>query len=150
MQTVINDPITLLQQVVKQQSAEGFTYEGTVLNICTQAKVSFRNNPNDPNGPFTTVSPSNGSGSIGNIPFLEGETTDGPNADTATVFATFWIEKVKHPVRPHFIQLQYAQMVLLNFPIFTALFEPVAPNPATLINIGWPHVSVATLTKSFN
>ena len=40
-----------------------------------------------------------------------------------------------------FTQLQYAQMVVLNFPIFAAL-----PN---VVMIGWPHISVATLRKTF-
>jgi hypothetical protein len=38
------------------------------------------------------------------------------------------------------MQLQYAQMVMLNFP---ALKIPGKPNFA------WPHVSVATLRKTF-
>jgi hypothetical protein len=33
------------------------------------------------------------------------------------IYATFWIEKVKHKKTGHsFMQLQYAQMVTLNFP----------------------------------
>jgi hypothetical protein len=38
------------------------------------------------------------------------------------------------------MQLQYAQMVILNFPILTA--------PAVVL--GWPHISVATLRKAFD
>ena len=72
MQTVINDPISLLQQVINQQLAHGYTFEGTVLNISTQAKLTFRKNPNDPTGPTTVVSPQNGAGGIENILFLEG------------------------------------------------------------------------------
>jgi hypothetical protein len=75
-------------------------------------------------------------GGIENLPFL---TT---NAFTAVVYATFWIEKVTHPARPPFMQLQYAQMVLLNFP---AILIPGTPPP----NFSWPHVSVATLRKVF-
>ena len=49
------------------------------------------------------------------------------------------------------MQLQYAQFTVLNFPIFTALHPaPGSGTPPRLINIGWPHISVATLRKSFN
>jgi hypothetical protein len=144
MQTVLDDPITLLQQVIDQQVAQGYEFEGTVLNISTQATLSFHENPNDPTGPTVSVSPQNGAGGIENILFLEGVNpvaAPGANADTATVYATFWIEKVMKKGHPHFLQLQYAQMVVLNFPIL---------NAPTFVNIGWPHISVATLTKSFN
>ncbi len=144
MQDVINDPITLLQQVITQQQAEGHTFEGVVLNISTEATLTFRQNKNDPAGPTVTVKPGSGAGGIENLPFLDGEVVSGqtaPNAHAATLYATFWIEKVTHPDRPAFVQLQYAQMVVLNFPIFALL--------PTIVNIGWPHVSVATLKKSF-
>ena len=38
------------------------------------------------------------------------------------------------------MQLQYAQMTILNFQILNA---PGGPIP------GWPHISIATLRKSF-
>ena len=83
-------------------------------------------------------------GGAENLPFLE------TNADTALVYATFWIEKVIHPDRPHFMQLQYAQMVLLNFP---AIGIPSnAPPPASdqgKLNFSWPHITVSTLRKTF-
>ena len=147
MQDVIDDPIKLLQAVITKQANGGHTFEGTVLNIATQAKVTFFQNPNSqkPTDPTVTVTLPNGSGGIENILFLEGGEpagAKGNNADTALVYATFWIEKVKHPQKPAFMQLQYAQMVVLNFPIFKAL-------PA-VIPIGWPHISVATLRKSFS
>lgn len=66
------------------------------------------------------------SGGIANIPFV---TT---NANAASASAIFWIERVKPEVGPHFMQLQYTQTVLLNFR-----------------GLSWPHVSVATLTKTF-
>lgn len=66
----------------------------------------------------------------------------GPNANTALVYATFWIEKVMHEHHRPFMQLQYAQMVILDFPIFTLLPK--------VVNLGWPHISVATLRKTFN
>ena len=40
------------------------------------------------------------------------------------------------------MQLQYAQTVVLNFPILSALPK--------VVTLGWPHVSVATLRKSFS
>jgi len=72
-----------------------------------------------------------GAGGIENMPFLV------TNADAALVFATFWIEKIKHG-GAHFLQLQYVQTVLLNFPIL-----------GTAANLSWPHVSIATLRKTF-
>ncbi len=60
---------------------------------------------------------------------------------TALVYATFWIEKVTHPNEAPFDQLQYAQMVILNFPILKVLPK--------VVDIGWPHVSVATLRRTF-
>lgn len=67
----------------------------------------------------------NGGGGVENIPFLV------TNADAAQVFATFWFEKVQHRHgKGHFLQLLYAQTVLLSF-----------------LGLSWPHVSVATLVK---
>ena len=91
--------------------------------------------------------------SIGNIQFLDGESPNvggqtqlRENAETAIVYATFWIEKVTHKVNGHFfMQLQYAQMVVLDFPIFHLLQQA----PPVYVNLGWPHISVATLRKSF-
>jgi hypothetical protein len=71
-------------------------------------------------------------GGIENIPFLK------TNADAATMFAPFWIEEISEPSQ--FLQIQYVQSVFLNFPI-------LGGNPA--INLTWPHVSVATLQKTF-
>jgi hypothetical protein len=67
------------------------------------------------------------SGGIVNIPFVV------KNAEASQMDAIFWIEKVTHPTFPHreFLQLQYVQRVILDFD-----------------NIHWPHISVATLTKS--
>ncbi len=53
------------------------------------------------------------------------------NASANAVAATFWIEKVKKPhTNGHFLQLQYTQVVMLDFN-----------------GLRWPHVSVATLRK---
>jgi len=146
-QTVVNDPITLLQNVITDQKKSGHSFSGTVLNIATQAQITFFTNPNSKPGAATTqVNVPNGAGGIENILFLLGEDpvkSSGPNAQTALVYATFWIEKVTHPTDPPFMQLQYAQMVILNFEILKAL-----PNAHVLI--GWPHISIATLRKTFN
>lgn len=121
MQTVVNDPTRLLQQAIKGQVIEKMV----VLQIATVASLNFQAKP---------LPVANGGGGIENITFLE------TNADAAIVFATFWIETIKHPVR-HFMQLQYVQTVILNFPILAAGKPPVP--------FSWPHVSVATLRKTF-
>lgn len=150
MQQVVNDPITLLQAVVSKQVAEGYTFKGTVLNIATQANITFFANANGQAGdPTVTVSPVNGAGGVENILFLEGGAPAGAlgaNAQTALVYATFWIETVMHKHWPSFMQLQYAQMVVLDFEILAA----IRANPPISVNVGWPHITVATLTKSFN
>src|SRR5271165_3305363 len=64
-------------------------------------------------------------GGTENTAFLAGD-TGGPNANAATVTATFWLETVQGT--PNIQQLQYAQTVLLNFN-----------------GLSWPHVTVATL-----
>jgi hypothetical protein len=150
MQDVINDPINLLQAKINDQVKKGYTFEGVAINIATQATITFFQNANsdataNPFPPTVQVNVPTGAGGTENILFLEGGEpigAKGPNADTALVYATFWIEKVSHPDHESFMQLQYAQMVILGFPIFKAL-------PA-VVPVGWPHVSVATLRKSFN
>ncbi len=66
------------------------------------------------------------SGGVVNIPFVV------KNADAAFASAILWIEKVKPKHGAPFMQLQYTQTVLLNF-----------------LGLSWPHVSVATLKKTF-
>lgn len=144
MQTVINDPITLLQAVIQKQVDNGHTFEGTALNIATQKQLTFLTQPNQPGGSTVAVNVTDGAGGIENILFLEGgepQGTNGPNAQTALVYATFWIERVIPRDRPPFMQLQYAQMTVLNFPILALL--------PRVVNLGWPHISVATLRKAF-
>jgi hypothetical protein len=63
-------------------------------------------------------------GNIGNIPFVV------RNANATKLDAIFWIETVQQPDGSTFLQLQYTQTVILNF-----------------LEIDWPHISVATLTK---
>jgi hypothetical protein len=64
-------------------------------------------------------------GGTDNTAFLVGGPS-GPNADAVSVTSTFWIETVEGS--PNFQQLQYSQIVLLNFN-----------------GLSWPHVTVATL-----
>jgi hypothetical protein len=66
-------------------------------------------------------------GGTSNIAFLTGA-KDGPNAVAARVSATFWLETLQGDPGP--LQLQYSQLVLLNFN-----------------GLSWPHVTVATLHK---
>ncbi|HEY1343695.1 MAG TPA: heme-binding protein [Streptosporangiaceae bacterium] len=66
-------------------------------------------------------------GGTANIAFLQGG-PDGPNAVAARVTATFWLETLQGDTEPR--QLQYSQLVLLNFN-----------------GISWPHITVATLHR---
>ena len=67
-------------------------------------------------------------GGTSNTAFLAGA-KDGPNADAAHVVATFWLQTLAGDTEP--TRLQYSQTVLLNF-----------------AGLSWPHITVATLTKS--
>jgi hypothetical protein len=67
-------------------------------------------------------------GGTANTAFLHGG-AGGPNANAASVSATFWLETVQG--QPAESQLQYSQIVLLNFN-----------------GISWPHITVGTLRKS--
>jgi hypothetical protein len=118
MQTVINDPTRLLQAAIQGQ----FIQKMVVLEIATTASL------NTAGGSVTVPL---GAGGIENMPFLV------TNANAAQMFATFWIETIQNQTG-HFLQLQYVQTVLLNFPVL-----------GTNNNLSWPHVSVATLRKTF-
>lgn len=137
-QDLVNDPILLLQRTIQDQIAQGYSFAGTALNIATEASVTFNTQPivlpTAPTSPTVTVSLPQFGGGTENLAFLQ------TNAATALVYATFWIETLTHPTQPTFMQLQYAQMVLLNFPAITIPGKP---------NLSWPHVSVATLRKTF-
>ncbi len=65
-------------------------------------------------------------GGVENIPFVV------ENANAASVSSIFWIETVENEHGGVFLQLQYTQTVLLNFD-----------------ELSWPHVSVATLVRTF-
>ena len=56
MQDVINEPIRLLQAVIRKQEAEDCTLEGFALNIAIQATVAFRVHPDSPPmGPTVSI-----------------------------------------------------------------------------------------------
>jgi hypothetical protein len=146
-QALVNDPIVFLQNDIQELVDLGYTFEGVVLNIATQTPINFLAVANSgPTGATTTVAVPQFGGGTENIQFLLGQTGNAqpePNAQTSLVYATFWIETVTNSSNGHtFMQLQYAQMVVLNFPIRHLL-------PATYVNLGWPHITVATLRKSF-
>ncbi|HXW70960.1 MAG TPA: heme-binding protein [Methylocella sp.] len=154
MQDVVNDPVLLLRKNIEELAEDGYLFEGTALNIATQTPIEFLTTPNSgANGPTVKVNVPQFGGGVENIQFLIGETENvnskpepEENAQTALVYATFWIEKITHKHRSHsFMQLQYAQFVVLNFPIFHLLQQ----TPQTYVNLGWPHISVATLRKTF-
>lgn len=150
-QQLLNDPVTLLQQTVQEQLAQGYSFSGVVLNISTATEITFFNAPfinGNPQTPPPPVTLPQAGGGIENISFLLGPSlSSNPpnNAFTALFYATFWLEKLTHPTQPSLMQLQYAQMTMLNFPARSVLFGS-PPQPA---NFAWPHVQVATLQKTF-
>jgi len=132
MQDVILDPTKLLTAALSGQTISSMV----VINIATVSTL-LQQQPVPSNGvqppPKNILAGFNGGGGVENIPFLQ------TNADAATVFVTFWIERIKGSTPDtDFMQLQYVQTVLLNFPIL-----------GTNTNFSWPHVSVATLQKTF-
>ncbi len=136
-QTLLNDPITLLQQTIQNQIAEEYSFRGVALNISTAPSISFFTAPVVFGAALpgvTSVNLVQAGGGTENLLFLQ------TNADTTLVYATFWLEKLTHPGQRTIMQLQYAKMVMLNFP---ALKIPGTPPFA------WPHVQVATLQKTF-
>jgi hypothetical protein len=135
MQDVILDPVKLLTAALSNQVIKKMV----VINISTVASLQQEQPqppPPAPPVPPKTITFNGGGGGVENIPFLQA------NADAATVFATFWIEQIEGPTpADDFFQLQYVQTVFLNFPI-------IAPNKPP-VPFTWPHVSVATLQKTF-
>lgn len=148
MQEVVNDPIRLLQAVIEEQ-AKDCTFEGFALNIATQDTIAFRRHRDSPPaGSTASIRVTGAGGGTKNILFLEGA-EQGPNAQAGLVYATFWLEKVMPESGGHFMQLQYAQMAVLNFPVYELLHQKEAGGKGRPVLLGWPHVSVATLRKAF-
>ncbi len=112
-QQVLNDPIVLLQQTIQSQVADGCTFKGTAINIATVSPISFFTTPPTAppaGGPTVSVTVPDPAGGAENLPFLV------TNADTALVYATFWIEEVTPRNGRPFMQLQYAQFSGSEFP----------------------------------
>jgi hypothetical protein len=122
LQTLINDPVALLQADIKGQNISKMV----VINISTVATI--------PQVGGSNLSFPDGAGGTSQLQFLTGINGTGVNANAATVFATFWLETIQGQGQ----QLQYAQTVLLNF-----------PDSTTGKMLSWPHVSVATMHKTF-
>jgi len=80
----------------------------------------------------TTQHPIRGGGGTANTAFLAGKSDPpGGNAKAVEVDATFWIQTLPGaPGHPDVLQLQYTQLVQLDFN-----------------GLRWPHVTVATLRK---
>ncbi len=135
MQDVILDPTKLLTAALSGQTISSMV----TINIATVATLLQQQPPpgaGAPSSPKNILANFNGGGGVENIPFLQ------TNADAATVFATFWIENIKgSTLDADFMQLQYVQTVFLNFPVLNS------PPPQN--SLSWPHVSVATLRKTF-
>jgi hypothetical protein len=132
MQDVILDPTKLLTAAPLGQMISNMV----VINIATVPSL-LQQGPISSSGvqpcPVDILENVQGAGGeIENIPFLQ------TNADAATMFATFWIEEISAPSQ--FLQLQYVQTVFLNFPVL---------GKSPVVNLTWPHVSVATLQKTF-
>jgi hypothetical protein len=136
LQQLIDNPTRLLTAALKGQEIEKMV----VIQIATIPSLFQAQNPPASGGaapaPVDILKGIGGGGGVENIPFVTA------NADITTVFATFWIETIKAPDGTSFLQLQYVQTVLLNFPVIK---PGVPPGPL----LAWPHVSVATLRKTF-
>lgn len=112
-QAMVENPNSVLQDVVAKQLADKDTFTSTtVLTISTA---------------HTPVA----GGGTANTAFLEAASAPpGGNATAVEVSAIFWIETVRDANGHERLQLQYTQLVQLDFN-----------------GLRWPHVSVATLHK---
>jgi hypothetical protein len=118
-QAMVDDPSTVLKLGVQGK------------NIISTATLVISTDPTKfllPSPPVPAGTDFPGSG-LSNISFLQG-TSGGPNAQAALMQAIFWIETIEDSDGRFYLQLQYQQLVLLNFN-----------------GLSWPHVSVATLIK---
>jgi hypothetical protein len=97
-------------------------------NVISTVTLTISTNPTTPVTPLPPGIVLPGSG-LSNIAFLQG-IANRPNAQSAQMDAIFWIETIQDSDGKIYLQLQYQQIVLLNFN-----------------TLSWPHVSVATLIK---
>lgn len=109
--------------IILQNAIEGQTILETTAIFLDANYITGVSNPLEPSGQ---------TGNIVNIPFID------TNANATTFTAIFWIETVQGPNNTTFLQLQYSQTVILDFPVF-------GPDGKTPVNLKWPHISVATL-----
>src|SRR5262249_47562452 len=107
-QEMVNDPNSVLRDAIKNQ------------NIVSHIEIKISTST-------AAVHPPSEGGGISNIAFLQGADRK-PNAEAAQMDASFWIEIIEDGGGAQSLQLQYSQLVLLNFN-----------------QLSWPHVSVATL-----
>jgi hypothetical protein len=157
-QAILNDPNTVLRNVINQQK------------ITATTVISISTNPG---------SPLFGGGTDNNA-FLQGDPTTtpdvptaNPNAQTLQMTATFWIETVEHTIIVPIFTPGQAPLVIndqakvAGQPVAKFLVRPPIPIPAprpitftttqiqysqtVLLNfagLSWPHVSVSTLVPA--
>lgn len=131
MQDIILDPTKLLTAALSGQVIQSMV----VITIATVSSLLQQQPEGKP--PQDILAGFSTGGGVEDIPFLK------KNANVATVFARFWIEKINGPTPDaDFLQLQYVQTVFLDFPVVT-------PNQPPGALLSWPHVSIATLQKTF-
>jgi hypothetical protein len=108
-QAMVQNPNSVLQTVI----------HGKPMKNRTFIQISTKHNPIKGGGTANTA-------------FLANSATPpGGNANAVEVDATFWIETLPGPAgQPDILQLQYTQMVILNFN-----------------GLSWPHCTVGTLIK---
>ncbi|MGO4291259.1 heme-binding protein [Chitinophaga sp. RAB17] len=87
--------------------------------------------------PGFSPTPGINNGGITNIPFVV------KNADANSMSAIFWINTVENEDKSQFLVLQYSQTVILRFSVPE---DPQQPN-GEMVDIMWPHITVANLIK---
>jgi hypothetical protein len=108
-QAMVTNPNSVLQAAI----------QGKPMKNRTFIRITTKHNPTKGGGTANTAFLSNSAN------------PSGGNANAVEVDATFWIETLTGTGgQPDILQLQYTQMVLLNFN-----------------GLSWPHVTVATLQK---
>lgn len=111
-QEMVQNPNSVIQKALAQ------SLQGRSMKNRTFLKVSTRHVPVKGGGTANTA-------------FLaDASNPPGGNANAVEVDATFWIQTIEEPDGQETLQLQYTQLVQLDFN-----------------TLSWPHVSVATLTK---
>ena len=111
-QEMVRNPNRVLQEALAQSLA------GRRMRSRTFLQVSTRHTP------------VRGGGTANTAFLADASNPPGGNADAVEVDATFWIETIEEPDGRETHQLQYSQLVQLDFN-----------------TLRWPHVTVATLTK---